>query len=110
MEKLEQYRNAIDKILTTYVRWSTSDDVIAEKVVDQKKNHFEVVRCGWVNKTRIHGSILHLDIKNDKIWIQYDGTDRPIANALEEAGVPKSDIVLGFISPELRPHTGYAVG
>ena len=110
MEKLDRYRDTIDKILTGYAQWSTSDDVVAEKVIDQKKNHFEVVRFGWDGKRHIHGSILHLDIQNEKIWIQYDGTNHPIANELEAAGVPKSDIVLGFISPELRPHTGYAVG
>ncbi|WP_324706980.1 element excision factor XisI family protein [Lyngbya sp. CCY1209] len=26
-----------------------------------------------------------------------------------EAGIPKSDIVLGFQPPEIRPHTGYAI-
>jgi hypothetical protein len=44
-----------------------------------------------------------------KIWIEYDGTDRPIAEKLVEAGVTKEDIVLAFHPEEVRPYTGYAV-
>ncbi|HIE29079.1 TPA: hypothetical protein EYP66_17540 [Candidatus Poribacteria bacterium] len=32
-----------------------------------------------------------------------------IADELEEAGVPKDKIVLGFRSPDVRKYTGYAV-
>ncbi|MFN0112370.1 MAG: element excision factor XisI family protein, partial [Blastocatellia bacterium] len=32
-----------------------------------------------------------------------------IATDLEEAGVPKEDIVLGFQPPKVRPYTEYAV-
>ncbi|HMB28005.1 MAG TPA: element excision factor XisI family protein [Blastocatellia bacterium] len=28
---------------------------------------------------------------------------------MEEAGVPRSDIVLGFQPPDVRPLTGYAI-
>jgi hypothetical protein len=52
---------------------------------------------------------MHLDIVDGKIWIQRDGTEDGIAYELEEAGVPKSDIVLAFHSEDVRPHTGYAV-
>ena len=36
--------------------------------------------------------------------------DRPIATELLAAGVPKEDIVLAWHPPEVRKHTGYAVG
>ncbi len=43
-----------------------------------------------------------------KVWIQRDGTQEGIALELEEAGIPKEAIVLGFKRPELRPYTDYA--
>ncbi len=46
---------------------------------------------------------------NGKIWIQHDGTESGIADELEEAGIPKNKIVLGFRSPDVRKYTGYAV-
>ncbi len=44
------------------------------------------------------------------MWIEHDGTNRPLAEELVAAGVPKSDIVLGYKPADIRPHTGYAVG
>lgn len=50
-----------------------------------------------------------LDIKNEKIWLQWNGTEDDIAEILVENGVPKEDIVLGFQSPFMRQFTDYAV-
>ncbi|MCC5643739.1 XisI protein [Nostoc sp. CHAB 5824] len=50
-----------------------------------------------------------IDIINDKVWIQYDGTSLPVAEALLEAGILREDIVLGFHPPELRQYTDFAV-
>ncbi len=52
---------------------------------------------------------MHLDIIDRKIWIQRDGTEDGIATDLEEAGIPKSDIVLAFHLQRLRKYTEYAV-
>lgn len=46
--------------------------------------------------------IIHVDIKDDKISIQRDGTEIGIANELMATGVPKEDIVLGFHAPYKR--------
>ena len=51
-----------------------------------------------------------MDIINGKIWIQHDGTKDGVARALEELGVARQEIVLGFHAPVQRPLTGYAVG
>ena len=48
------------------------------------------------------------EINNGKVWIQEDNTDLVIADDLERAGIPKSDIVLGFQPPSVRPYTEYA--
>jgi hypothetical protein len=57
----------------------------------------------------VHGSVIHIDIKGDKIWIQHDGTEGGIAPELVEAGVPPDKIVLAWHEPEIRKHTVYAV-
>jgi hypothetical protein len=45
-----------------------------------------------------------------EIVIQYDGTDRPVADELIAAGIPQEDIVLAFHPANLRPLTGFAAG
>ena len=65
---------------------------------------------GWRNQRRIYGPVLHLDIMDNKIWIQQDGTEVGIANELVELGVPKQDIVLGFYPPNLRKLSEFSIG
>ncbi len=53
--------------------------------------------------------MMHLDIKDDKIWIQQNMTDVNLAQELLEMGIDKEDIVLGLQLPYKRPYTGYGV-
>ena len=50
-----------------------------------------------------------MDIKDGKIWIQHDGTERGVANELVELGVPQDDIVLAYQPPYKRAYTPFAV-
>ena len=59
---------------------------------------------------RIYGPMMHLDIKNEKIWIQQNTTEVDIALELMSMGVPKQDIVIGFHTPKMRQFTDFAVG
>jgi len=52
---------------------------------------------------------MHLDIRNEKIWIFYNSTEHDIAADLVDLGVPKQDIVLGF-HPLVREMSDYAIG
>ena len=45
-----------------------------------------------------------------KIWIRHDGTNRPVADELVRAGVPREAIVLAFHPPYAPVHTDQAVG
>jgi len=68
-----------------------------------------VYNVGWHQGKSIHHVTLLARICNGKIWIEEDGTEEGLGNMLVEAGVPKEDIVLAFISPDLRPLSDYAV-
>jgi XisI protein len=70
---------------------------------------YQIMSVGWNNKKRVYFCLLHLDIKNDKIWLQENSTDYDIVEDLVKLGVPNSDVVLGFILADVRPFTEYAV-
>jgi len=111
MDKVNRYRETIRQVLELYANWSKRKpgiDVVTELVVDAQQNHFELLDIGWERECRVHHVILHLDIINGKIWIQHDATNRPVADALLEAGVPHEDIVLAFHPPEVRQYTEFA--
>jgi hypothetical protein len=111
MEKLERYREIIKQTLAPLANRKYSDrEVQNEAVFDEKNDRYLIMSVGWEGTIRrIHGCLAHLDIINGKVWIQRDGTEDGIAYDLEDAGIPKSDIVPAFHSEGVRPHTGYAV-
>ena len=111
MEKLTSYRTYIQELLSAYARPSKLDgEAETELIFDLERDHYQVVHTGWRNRRPVYGPVLHLDIKDGKIWIQHDGTEIGIADELVKLGVPKSDIVLAFHEPFMRQYTGFAVG
>jgi hypothetical protein len=110
MDKLSTYRDCIQHILQQYQEYTASqDEVETEVITDTEHDHYQLVHVGWQNKRRVYGCVFHLDIKDGKIWIQYNGTERHLAEELVQLGVSKDDIVLGFHSPSRRKFTEYAV-
>ncbi len=83
-------------------------EIEPEIVIDPERNHYELMHIGWDGSRRVHGSVIHIDLIDGKIWIQHDGTARGVALDLIEAGVPHEDIVLGFRPPHVRQYTGYS--
>jgi XisI protein len=111
MDRVERYRQIVKRVIDDYAELGPSHGQIdSEAIVDRDRDHYEVVNVGWDGERRVHGSVIHLDIIDGKIWIQHDGTDRPVAEELMAAGVPREDIVLAFHPARLRHLTGFAVG
>jgi len=110
MDAIEKYRTIVRKVVNDYASYKPSHGQIeTEVIIDPEKDHYEVVHVGWDGNRRIHGSVIHLDIIKGKIWIQYDGTSRPVAEALVEEGISHDAIVLGFQPTYVRKHTSFAV-
>src|SRR6266852_110243 len=102
MDKLDRYRQIVRGIIEEYASFKPSHGQIqCEAIIDLDHDHYEVMHVGWDRHRRVHGSVIHVDIIDGKIWIQYDGTNRPVAEELLEAGIPKNDIVLAFHPADL---------
>lgn len=110
MDNLDKYRDIITGVLTEYAKIPYAYGELERKlIIDKERNNFLLLTIGWQNKTRVHGTLVHLEIINDKIWIQRDGIEDGIANDLLAAGIPKDKIVLGFHPSNVRPYTEFAV-
>jgi hypothetical protein len=110
MEELKSYRHIIVDLLHEYAEYPPSHgEIQVEVIIDEAQDHYELIYAGWSGKYRIHGSVVHIDIRDGKVWIQYDGTEEGVAYRLVEAGVPAERIVLAFKPPYMRQHTGFAV-
>ena len=110
MDTLNKCREIIEKLLQEYVEFLSQDDSIQQELVfDRERDRYLLVEAGWKGRQRIYGPLIHLDIQDDKVWIQHDGTEDGIALELEAAGIPKHKIVLAYRSLERRKITEYAV-
>lgn len=109
MEKISAYRQHIKQILQQFGQYLPSfADVETQYVFDTDGDHYHLFQVGWDKYRWIHSCILHLDIKDQKIWVQHNGTEIGVADELVKMGVPKDDIVLGFQAPYKRKYTGFA--
>lgn len=110
MDKLNLYRERVKTILDEYAQHKYSyGNIDIEKIFDNERDHYQIISIGWNDQKRVYNPIMHLDIKNEKIWIQENITEVDIATELIDMGVPKSDIVIGFHTPKVRQLTGFGV-
>jgi hypothetical protein len=110
MDKVAHYRQIIQEILTEHslIQYAYGE-IEMETLFDLVSDRYQVLRAGWLQKQRVYGALIHIDLKGEKLWIQYDGTEVGVANELVEKGIPKDAIVLAYHSPFLRQYDGFAV-
>ena len=110
MDILDNYRQIIQKVLIQHTNTSYANvSVQNEAIFDHNHNRYCIISSGWDGVRRIHGCLIHIDIIEQQVWIQRDDTEDGVAYELEEAGIPKTSIVLGFKDVGVRKYTGYAV-
>lgn len=108
MHSLEQDRQIIQKIISEYAQIPYAHVEIERHSVFDRDRYLLMI-VGWEGVRQVHGCIIHVEIIEGKIWIHRDGTENGIAREILQAGIPKERIILGFKSPEMRKHTGFAV-
>lgn len=113
MDQIAKYKQAVRKVVEYIASISPSDEEVeTQLIIDEERGHYLLYSVGWENGDyREYGAFAHIDVKpTGKVYIQHDGTDLEIALLLNEAGIPKSDIVLAFKAPYRRKHiTDYAI-
>lgn len=73
------FQQAIINVVQDYLEFIGKDmDNEIQLIIDEKQHHYLLVETGWENNRRIYGNLIHIDIINDKIWIQQDGTEEGI--------------------------------
>jgi hypothetical protein len=118
MESNHRYLSILETVVRDYYNWAnqaayltnTTDDTDENcLIVDLDRGYCLWVRIGWDNGKRIEKIVIFARIKNHKIWIETDWTNDGIATDLMRAGIPNTDIVLGFLDPEERSLSEFAI-
>ena len=104
MDKLTKYRKIISKILTDLANYGSSLGQIDEYAIcDETTDNYILFNVGWYpSGRRQQGYPIHIRIKDNKVWVEWDGTDQEIVQQLIDNGIPPEDIILGF--QQSQPH------
>ncbi len=110
MDRMRNYTAIVRSVLRELAdRFPPNDDVTAELILDDAAGHYELMLVGWEGDDRVHGCVVHMDVRDGKVWIQHDGTEDGLASDLVAGGIPKDHIVLAVHPSYERPYTGHAV-
>jgi hypothetical protein len=122
MVEVETMRLAIQAVLTDYAEYmrpkapgqlererAAGRDVDLQTIFDTAHDHYQLTWVGWESQKHIFKPVMHLDIRQDKIWIQLNHTEEEIVDELFKWGIRHQDIVLGLHPPEMRPYTDFAI-
>ncbi|XGW00756.1 MAG: XisI protein (plasmid) [Leptolyngbya sp. BL-A-14] len=108
---VQHYRDVVIAFLTQHAQGKYAyGEIERELILDRERDHYLVLDVGWQGEyTRVYGPSIHLDIINEKVWLQCNHTETDVPAELMQRGVAREDIVLGKHPPYKRPYTGYAV-
>ncbi len=111
MDRIKKYEQVVISALKAYINDASCNtkDVSWQLVADKENKHYQIIMMGWENSLFFHECPIHIDIIGDKIWIQQNMTEWDFGVLFEKSKIPKSDIILGFLSPATRALTEYAV-
>ncbi len=112
MDQLTMYALLIKQALREYVALVQKSPLLPYQVImafDDEHQQYLVRKVGWNEDKRILKTVLHLAIKDGKIWVEEDWTEEGIATWLLQHGVPNSEIVLSFQPPLIRQYGEFAV-
>lgn len=107
---LEPERDLVERILCECARFYAFKEVRTLTVFDRSHDQYLLLNEGWDGFKRIHYAMVHVELRDGKLWIQQDGTQDGIAVDLVNAGVPKERIVLAFHHPSRWKDTEFAAG
>jgi hypothetical protein len=112
MDRVAKYRMMVKNILQKHadlINRHPRSEIETDVAFDEQRDNYFLFKVGWTNRGRVRGTIIHIRLRCNRIYIEEDWTEDGIATDLLQAGVPKDDIVLAFHPPEMRQYTEFAV-
>ena len=110
MDRTDEFRLITRRIMQEISAMTPSEgQKRTELICDENIGHYQLGEVGWEGQRRIDNIYLHLDVMENKVWIQHDGTNLRLADMLMREGVPRENIVLAFHHPDKRVYTDFAV-
>jgi len=110
MDRLKYHRRIIQEFLTKYHQLNEKSGSNTESVLafDEVHDQYLLLLMGWHKDERMKSVMIHICLKDDKIWIEEDWTEDGVATDLLLKGIAREEIVLAFHPPHVRQYTEFA--
>lgn len=93
---LSRWQTVIKQILSRYAQIPHREAIQARLLFDDQQSIYALIEMGWWQKRYLHNCLLHVEILNEQVWIQFDGTEMGIGAELIAAGIETQAIRFGF--------------
>jgi hypothetical protein len=106
MEKIKKYEKIIIKLLQS-LKANATEDLL---VLDKENHHYQLLFVGLDSRNSYFFRVrLHFSIREDGVICIFENrTEEEVGDWLIAQGVPKSDILVGFLPLHIRQYEGYA--
>lgn len=110
MDRLKHHHLIVQEVLTEYHELNEKSGSATESALafDEVHDQYLLLLMGWLYDERIKSVMIHIRLKNNKIWIEEDRTEDGVATDLLHKGIAREEIVLAFHPPHLRQYTEFA--
>ncbi|MBD2328804.1 element excision factor XisI family protein [Alkalinema sp. FACHB-956] len=111
MDRVNEYRTIIQRVMADYYQLysrSKNPDLETLLLCDGSQDQYLLMRLGWEGDRRVNRNVIHLRLRDGKVWVEEDWTEQGVATDLLAAGVEREAIVLGFQPPHVREFTEFA--
>jgi XisI protein len=94
----EKYCQVVKQVIQRYAQFRPSHgNIRLDTVFDETQNRYALMQAGWDRGRRVRGNLIYVTIQNGKVWVEYDGMEAGISEALIAGGIRQEDIILGFL-------------
>lgn len=98
MDTTAEYRRAVKQVLSNYARLRPSHGEIRLDVVfDEVHDRYAVMQVGWDRGRRVRGNLVYITVQQGKVYVEYDGLERSMADELVALGIPPDEIILAYL-------------
>ena len=110
MDNIERYRSLIESILADLAKIPYAHgEIELQTVFDRERDHYVLMLVGRDGIRRVHGSLVHIDIKGGKVWIRAMARSTALRENCSRREYPRTTSCSPSAHPEMRKATDFAV-
>ena len=95
------HRQIVKQVIETYAQLRPSHgDIRLDVIFDEIRDHYALMQVGWDRGRRGRGNLIYITLRDDKVYIEYDGIEHGIIRDLTASGIAEENIILAYLPDE----------